>query len=314
MMLALLGVGRYRATGRVTSSAPLTGALKVDPVSARSTAAMSPITGFALVYLLLRGFAEGCAAMTGTEAISNGVMAFKAPAQKNAATTLGWMVGHPRHVLPRRVVPRAALPRDADDAARPCCRMLGHHVFGGGPLYYALQYTTFAVLVLAANTAFADFPRLAGILAQRPLHAAPARRARRPARLLQRHRRARARGDAARRGSSTATRTRSCRCTRSACSSASRCRRRAWSCTGVRTREPGWRWKARLNGIGAVATGARVASSRSSPSSRRGGWIVAVIIPLIIVAAAEDPPALRANSPRRSGSRGRARSRRCITR
>src|SRR6202000_1245767 len=43
--------------------------------------------------------------------------------------------------------------------------VLGHHIFGGGVLYYALQYTTFAVLVLAANTAFADFPRLAGILA-----------------------------------------------------------------------------------------------------------------------------------------------------
>src|SRR5260221_9680698 len=43
--------------------------------------------------------------------------------------------------------------------------ILGRHVFGGGPLYYALQYSTFAVLVLAANTAFADFPRLAGILA-----------------------------------------------------------------------------------------------------------------------------------------------------
>ena len=42
---------------------------------------------------------------------------------------------------------------------------LGRHVFGGGPLYFALQYTTFAVLVLAANTAFADFPRLSGILA-----------------------------------------------------------------------------------------------------------------------------------------------------
>ena len=42
---------------------------------------------------------------------------------------------------------------------------LGHHIFGGGIAYYALQYSTFAILVLAANTAFADFPRLAGILA-----------------------------------------------------------------------------------------------------------------------------------------------------
>src|SRR5262252_3070445 len=47
--------------------------------------------GFALAFLVLRGFAEGCSAMTGTEAISNGVGAFKQPSAKNAATTLGWM-------------------------------------------------------------------------------------------------------------------------------------------------------------------------------------------------------------------------------
>ena len=72
--------------------ASLSAALKVDPVSAQPGGGFSPISGFALAYLLLRGFAEGCAAMTGTEAISNGVMAFKAPAQRNAAATLGWMV------------------------------------------------------------------------------------------------------------------------------------------------------------------------------------------------------------------------------
>src|SRR3954447_11763013 len=112
---------------------------------------MSPVTGFALVYLLMRGFAEGCAAMTGTEAISNGVMAFKAPAQKNAATTLGIMVAilalfflgvsflaQHYHVMPT--------------TSETVLSILGHHVFGGGWPYYALQYSTFAVLVLAANT------------------------------------------------------------------------------------------------------------------------------------------------------------------
>src|SRR5512144_711162 len=80
MMLALLGAGLFRlATGH--ELAPLAGTIKVDPVSARHYGGgLSPITGFALFYLLLRGFAEGCAAMTGTEAISNGVMAFRQPA------------------------------------------------------------------------------------------------------------------------------------------------------------------------------------------------------------------------------------------
>src|SRR4051812_20440566 len=163
MMLALLTVGAYRYwSGH--ELVRLTATLKVDPVSAQKSGGMSPITGFALVYLLMRGFAEGCAAMTGTEAISNGVMAFKAPAQRNAAVTLGWMVA----ILATFFLGVSFLAQHYQ--AMPTTQetvlsILGHHVFGGGPLYYALQYTTFAVLVLAANTAFADFPRLAGILA-----------------------------------------------------------------------------------------------------------------------------------------------------
>ena len=54
---------------------------------------------------------------------------------------------------------------------------LGHHVFGTGIVYYALQYSTFAILVLAANTSFADFPRLGSILAQKPTCRASSRRA-----------------------------------------------------------------------------------------------------------------------------------------
>src|SRR3954463_13295081 len=163
MMLALLSVGAYRYwSGHELAS--LTGVLKVDPVSARRSGGLSPLSGIALVYLLLRGFAEGCAAMTGTEAISNGVMAFKAPAQRNAAVTLGWMVG----ILALFFLGVSLLAQHyavMPTAHETVLSILGHHILGNGPLYYALQYTTFAVLVLAANTAFADFPRLAGILA-----------------------------------------------------------------------------------------------------------------------------------------------------
>ncbi len=279
MMLALLGVGVYRYfTGH--ELAPLAEAIKVDPVSVRAHGGMSPITEFALVYLLMRGFAEGCAAMTGTEAISNGVMAFKAPAQKNAAATLGWMVA----ILALFFLGVSFLAQHYHVMPTPSqtvLSILGHHVFGGGPLYYALQYTTFAVLVLAANTAFADFPRLAGILANDRYV---------PRQLA-------ARGD------------------RLAFSNgiialAVVALLLVWLFKGDTnalvplyaigvfvcftlsqagmvvhwrtTREPGWKWKAWLNGIGAVATGL-VSIIQLVTKFTSGGWIIAVIIPVIII-------------------------------
>jgi len=163
MMLALIIFGIYQvATGH--DMAPVIGPVRVDPVSSSSGSLGSTPVGFALFYLLLRGFAEGCAAMTGTEAISNGIAAFKQPTQKNAAITLTWMVAllaifflgvswlsHKFGILPSH--------------NETVLSQLSRHVFGGGIPYYLMQYATFAVLVLAANTAFADFPRLAGILA-----------------------------------------------------------------------------------------------------------------------------------------------------
>ena len=86
-MCALLTTGGWQALHGAPRVVP-TGAFDVDPASAKH--GIDP-TGFALLFLLLRGFAEGCAAMTGTEAISNGVQAFRAPSQRNAAVTLAWM-------------------------------------------------------------------------------------------------------------------------------------------------------------------------------------------------------------------------------
>src|SRR3954467_7867428 len=80
MMLALIGYGLVRG---------LSG-LDAAPAAAPHAALPAP-AGFAFTFLILRAFAEGCVAMTGTEAISNGVGAFKAPSSRNAATTLGWM-------------------------------------------------------------------------------------------------------------------------------------------------------------------------------------------------------------------------------
>ncbi|HEX2719182.1 MAG TPA: APC family permease, partial [Gemmatimonadaceae bacterium] len=161
LMTALIVAGVWRwATGHeaILAAQPL----RVDPVSAAQHPA-API-GFALVFLVLRGFAEGCVAMTGTEAISNGVSAFRQPSSRNAATTLGWMAG----ILAVFFLGTSWLAKHyavMPTASETVLSQLGHHIFGSGALYFALQYATFALLVLAANTAFADFPRLASILA-----------------------------------------------------------------------------------------------------------------------------------------------------
>jgi amino acid transporter len=117
--------------------------------------------------LLLNAFSRGCAAMTGTEAISNGVPAFQKPEARNAAITLGWMaailgvlfVGISTLAVHLHVVYTAG--------SEPVIDQLNSIVFGKGSwFYYVLQAATVAILVLAANTSFADFPRLSAILAR----------------------------------------------------------------------------------------------------------------------------------------------------
>jgi amino acid transporter len=117
--------------------------------------------------VLLRAFASGCSALTGVEAISNGVPAFRRPQARNAASTLMWM-GLIAVVLFLGVSVLAykvdARPSDSVSVLSEIARAVfppGGSSFG----YYAVQATTAAVLVLAANTAFQGFPRLAALLA-----------------------------------------------------------------------------------------------------------------------------------------------------
>ena len=155
---------------------------------------MTP-AGFAMTFLLLRAFAEGCAAMTGTEAISNGIMVFREPAPHNAAITLSWMVS----ILAAFFLGVSILARTYSrlpTGPETVLSLLGHRIFGTGPAYYLLQYSTFAILLLAANTAFADFPRLASILANDRYMPRQLGGTRRPAGVLERDRHA----GAARRG------------------------------------------------------------------------------------------------------------------
>ena len=123
---------------------PVSGSRGSGPASSHGAAGMT--TTFALTFLILRGFAEGCVAMTGTEAISNGVSAFRAPSARNAATTLGWMAA----ILAVLFLGTSVLARHfgvMPAANETVLSQLGRHVFGPGALYYALQYATFAVLV-----------------------------------------------------------------------------------------------------------------------------------------------------------------------
>ncbi|GGZ36981.1 APC family permease [Streptomyces poonensis] len=142
------------------------------------------LAGFALVFLLLRAFSSGCAALTGVEAISNGVPAFRKPKSRNAATTLALMGGlavtmfcgiiglamatdvrmaeNPAHDLLRDGVPVGD-----GYVQNPVISQVAAAVFGDGTFFFVvLAAATALVLFLAANTAYNGFPLLGSILAQ----------------------------------------------------------------------------------------------------------------------------------------------------
>lgn len=117
------------------------------------------------IFLLLRAFSSGCSALTGIEAISNGIPIFKAPAQHNAKVTMVWMssllgvmflgITFLAHML-------GIVPHDGQTAVS----LLSARVFGQNFMYYFIQISTALILFLAANTSYADFPRLASLLAR----------------------------------------------------------------------------------------------------------------------------------------------------
>ena len=117
--------------------------------------------------LLLGAFANGCAALTGIEAISNGVQAFKQPESRNAAATLSWMA-FLLIVMFFGASFLAYLFNIHPSEHETVISQIGRIVFTGhvGWFYYVVQATTAAILVLAANTSFAGFPRLSSLLAR----------------------------------------------------------------------------------------------------------------------------------------------------
>ncbi len=121
--------------------------------------------GSLTLLVLLRGFSSGAVALTGIEAIADGVPNFRKPQARNAASTLVIMgvvlatLFFGVSVLAHHVQP---YPTETETVIS----QMGRAVYGGGPLYVILQFATAAILTLAANTAYADFPRLSSIIAR----------------------------------------------------------------------------------------------------------------------------------------------------
>jgi amino acid transporter len=146
----LVGGGFYRL---LTQGAP--------PPPAQAAPVLEPIS----LFLILRAFSGGCAALTGTEAVANGVQYFKPPESRNAGITLIWMaailatsflgvtfLAHFYHIVPH--------PEET------VVSMLGRQIFGRGWVYYMIQAATAIILLLAVNTSFAGFPMLASLMAK----------------------------------------------------------------------------------------------------------------------------------------------------
>jgi len=154
IFLTLIVVGLTRMITGALSLAPA----QTIPVVGHGTQALT-------LFLVLRAFASGCTALTGIEAISNGIPAFQKPEAENAGKTLIAMAALLMTMfLGITFLARSSGVIPVED--QTVVSQIGRQVFGYGPLYLALQAATALILVLAANTSFADFPRLSAILAR----------------------------------------------------------------------------------------------------------------------------------------------------
>jgi amino acid transporter len=170
-MLPLLAIGmiRWMAGDGITPA-------QVQAAAHQGTT----MAGVALLWVFMRAFSAGCTALTGVEAISNGVTAFREPAAENAAKTMIWMVGllltmflgitflanHYGVVYQHNADPTVVQETLLSQLARQILGQ-GGVVTGAAKLfYYAVQGFTFAILVVAANTAFTGFPLLAALMAK----------------------------------------------------------------------------------------------------------------------------------------------------
>jgi amino acid transporter len=138
------------------------------PKAASADVPLHAVEGLGL-FLVLKAFSSGSTALTGVEAIADGVQAFRRPQSRNAATTLAVMgamsismfLGITFLALSLRVRVSEELV-----ATKSVLAQIGETVFSGGAMFFVLQIFTALILILAANTAYQDFPRLSAILAR----------------------------------------------------------------------------------------------------------------------------------------------------
>jgi amino acid transporter len=156
-LMLLVGLGRL-VTGHL------------EPIPAAGTAPLPPVAGTVGLLLVMHAFAAGCTALTGVEAISNGVPAFRSPEARNARRTLvamGLILGSLFIGVSFLAVQVGVRPYESGNPT--LIGQLARWVLGGSAaghaFFYLFQAATLAILVLAANTSFADFPRLVSFAA-----------------------------------------------------------------------------------------------------------------------------------------------------
>jgi amino acid transporter len=182
-MFAIIGMGLLGIIRLLAGNLPLVESAGLE-IAPQPPFDVQGIGGLAWAFLLLRAFSSGCAALTGVEAISNGVPAFRVPKSRNAATTLALLGGIAVTMLMSIILlankmglryaedPSTELLRDGrpvgpDYVQEPVIGQIAKALFSGFPVgFYLVAATTGLILVLAANTAFNGFPVLGSILAR----------------------------------------------------------------------------------------------------------------------------------------------------
>ena len=161
VLMSLIGVGLFRVFFRDL------GPIEHDPVIAEE---LLTSTNTINLFFFLKAFSSGAVALTGVEAVADGTPAFKKPESRNASTTLIMMAVilgtsfFGLSVLSQHLKP---LADEEGLIADTVLAQLAEHVYGGRNIFFFItQFATFAILILAANTAYADFPRLSSIVAK----------------------------------------------------------------------------------------------------------------------------------------------------
>jgi len=135
----------------------------LTPVTGVTMAELEAIQGISM-FLILHAFSSGCTALTGVEAISNGIPAFKEPKSHNAGVTLIWM----SVILSSIFLSLTFLANQVGarfSVTETVISQLGRSIWGAGTMWYVLLGGTTLILIMAANTSFADFPRLGALQA-----------------------------------------------------------------------------------------------------------------------------------------------------